>query len=301
MPTNFFFTINLSFSILAAFTGLLTAFLTTTIIYIHRPCHTVANLIQCNTLVSMIVFMILVLISAIHGLREDWTASQFACSFRAYCYTVMCMIICCSYAVQAISRLFYAVLYRYRFLQTWRVHWILIVASWMLSFLVQTGPFVFDKEFYGFELESRVCLGTTNRPLASLYSTSLGFLIPVSILTGIYVVIIRHVRQSSLRIHAFATNRNGLAAIRTISSLSMKRELKLMKTVMLLMALTACSGTLYLILLVWHLGQWSRPPEWLYLLSINRMVLGVSAMTIIIFFINKEMKNFLIVRLRKLR
>ena len=206
MLTDLFYTVNFSLSIIASLIGLPAALLTTTILYIHRPYHNIANLLKCNTLVSMIVFMILVLISAIHGLREDWTGSQFACSFRAYCYTVMCMIICCSYAVQAISRLFYAVLYRYRFLQTRRVHWILIVVSWMFSFLVQTCPFVFDKDFYGFELESRVCLGTTNRPLASLYSVVLAFVVPVGTILAIYTVIIYRVRQSGLRVRAFANN-----------------------------------------------------------------------------------------------
>ena len=301
MLTDLFYTVNLSLCIIAALIGLPPALLTITIIRIHRPCHNIPNLLKCNTLMSMIIYMILVLISTIVGLRKDWARCQIACPFRGYCFTVMCMIICSSYSVQAISRLFYAVLYQYRFLQTWRVHWILIIGSWIFSIVTQTIPFFFDKQFYGLEVESRLCLGTTNRPITATYSLLLAFIIPVGTIVAVYTVIIYRVRQSSLRVRAFASKRTDSTTMNTISPLNVKRELRLARNMMILLFLTTCSGSLYSVLLIWHFDQRSRPPEFLYLLSINGMVFGVSAMMVIIFFINKDVKNFLIDHLKRLR
>ena len=301
MLTNLFYIINFSLSLFASLTGLLAAFLTITIIYVHRPYHNIPNLVKCNSLASMSAFMILVFISAIFGLHEDWARYQTACSFRAYCYTTVCMIICSSYSIQAISRLFYTVLYRYRFLQTWRVHWFLIISSWITSFLVQTAPFVFDKDFFDLEKESRMCVGTTHRSSASLYCTVIAFLIPFGSIVIIYAIIIYRVRQSSRRVRSLATNPVDSTVMNTMPFLNVKREIKIMKNLMLLLSLAGCSGIPYLVLLIWNLGRWSRPPAFLYLLSINAMVFSVSAMMLIIFFINKGVQNVLIVRLKRLR
>ena len=301
MLTDLFYTVNFSISLIASSIGLPAAILTTTIIYVHRPYHNIPNLLKCNTLASMIVFMILVFISAIFGLREDWARYQTACSFRAYCYTTVCMIICSSYSIQAISRLFYTVLYRYRFLQTWRVHWILIISSWLISFLAQAGPFVVDKNFYNLELESRFCVGTTQKPFISLFCILFAFVVPLGTILIIYAIIIYHVRQSGLRVHAFAARSTDPTAMNNIPSLSVKREMRLARNMMILLCLATCSGILFLLLLVWNLGRWSRPPEALYLLSINAMVLGVSFMMVFMFVMNKEVRNFLIDRLKTLR
>ena len=301
MLSDLFYTVNFSLCIIAALIGLPPALLTITIIRIHRPCHNIPNLLKCNSLVSMSAFMILVLIAAIFGLREDWACYQVACSFRAYCYSVVCTVICCSYSIQAISRLFYAVLYRYRFLQTWRVHWILIIGSWLFSIVTQSVPFFFDKAFYALEVESRLCSGTTNRPFTSMYSLLLAFIMPVGTIVAVYIVIIYRVRQSSLRVRAFAGNRATHTRLNTIPSLHVKRELRLARNMMILLFLTTCSGSLYSVLLIWRLGQWSLPPKFLYLLSISSTVFGVSAMMVIIFFITKDVKQFLIDRLKRLR
>jgi hypothetical protein len=301
MLTELFYTVNFSVCIIAALIGLPPAILTTTIIYIHRPCHNIPNLLRCNTLVGMILFMILMLISAVHGLREDWARSQFACSLRGYCYSVTCMIICSSYSIQAISRFFYAVLYQFKSLHTWRVHWILIITSWILSIVGQSVPLIFDRDFYTLELESRLCLGTTKRPLASTYALLLAFIMPVGSIMVIYAVIIYRVRRSGLRVQAFVANRRNPVTMNIIPSLNVKRELRLARNMMMLLGLTMCSGLLYSILLIWHLGQWSRPPEFLYLLSTNSTTCGVSAMMILFFFITKEVKTFVIDRLKQLR
>ena len=242
MLTDLFYTVNFSLCIIAALIGLPPAILTTTIIYIHRPCHNIPNLLRCNTLVSMIVFMILVLISAVHGLREDWARSQFACSFRAYCYSVMCMVICSSYSIQAISRLFYAVLYQYKSLHTWRVHYIMIITSWIFSFITQSVPFISDKGFFTLDLESRVCVGTTNRPLTSTFSLTLAFIMPMGTIMAVYTVIIYRVRQSGLRVRAFATNRTIPVTMNIIPALNVKRELRLARNMMILLGVSICSG-----------------------------------------------------------
>ena len=70
---------------------------------------------------------------------------------------------------------------------------------------------------------------------------------------------------------------------------------------MIVLCLTGCSGTLYLSLLIWRLGRWSRPPEFLYLTSVNGMAFGVCSMMVFMFLMNKDVRNFLVNHLKKLR
>lgn len=228
----------------------------------------------------MMVHSILVLISSILGLSDDNDHFQPACVFRAYCFAIACSLICSSIAIQAISRFFYAVLYRYKFLHTWKTHWYLIIISWLTSILTQALNFTFPDGFFVFEKESRWCIGTTQKPAASLYCATMALLVPVNVMLVVYSIIFHRIRQSTRRVRALNVQTKTNVLVDPVSPLNAKRELKVMKTMMIIVALMGCSGILYVLLVLWNLSAWSSPPEWLYLLSINAMAMGVTILTV---------------------
>lgn len=291
MLPNLFYTINFSVAIVLTTVSLCVGTLLTMIVLFHRRCQTILNLLRCNTVVTMMVHSILILISSIFGLGEDWSHFQPACLFRAYCFASACSLICHSIAIQSVSRLFYAVLYRYKFLLTWKAHWYLIILSWFVSLSTQLLNFVFPDGFFVFELESRTCIGTTRKPIASLYCAIMALVIPVKIMFVVYSIILCRVRQSTRRVRAFNIQTNGKNLVESVSSLNAKREVKVMKTMVMIVGLIGCSGMLYILLVIWNLTAWSIPPEPLYLLSINTMALGVTILTVLFLLTTKEVNT----------
>ena len=291
MLSNLFYTINFSVAIVLTTVTLCIGSLLTMIVLFHRRCQTILNLLRCNTVVTMMMHSILVLISSIFGLDESASHLQPACLFRAYCFASACSLICHSIAIQSISRLFYAVLYRYKFLLTWKAHWYLITISWCVSLSTQLLNFVFPDGFFVYERESRTCIGTTRKPIASLYCAIMALVVPVKTMFIVYSIILYRIRQSTRRVHAFNIHVKANTVIEPVSSLNAKRELKVMKTMVMIVGLMGCSGMLYILLVIWNLTAWSMPPEPLYLLSINTMALGVTILTVLFLLTTKEVNT----------
>jgi hypothetical protein len=148
---------------------------------------------MCNTATATSIYSILQLISVNYGLREDWFHNQPACIFRAYCYVAVCIVVCGSYAVQSISRLFFAVLYKYKYLLTWRVHWFMIIANYLMAILEPIAP-IFVGNSYRLEAESRLCMATTKVFYSLMLAVIAAYLIPLTIVTIMYAIIFYHVR-----------------------------------------------------------------------------------------------------------
>ena len=290
MLSNLFFTINFSLAILLTIVSLSAGSFLIIIVIIHRRCQTIMNLLRCNTIVTMMFHSILVLISSIFGLNENWLDDQPVCIFRAYCFAVACTLICHSIAIQSVSRLFYAVLYRYKFLLTWKAHWYLIIISWFFSIFTQLFNFIFPDGFFVFEKESRTCIGTTRKPAASLYCAIMALVVPIKLMFAVYSIILYRIRQSTRRVRAFNIQMKTTNLIDPVTPFNAKRELKVMKTMLMIVFLMGCSGVLYLLLVVWNLSGCSIPPEPLYLLSINTMAMGVTILTVLFLWTTKEVR-----------
>lgn len=301
MLSDLFYTVNFILSIIISIIGFIAGTSMIVIVLMHRRCQTILNLLKCNTIFTMIIYLLIVLISSILGMNKRWSYSQPACSIRAFVFNTICAIICYSYAIQAISRLFYAVFYQFKYLITWKTHWYLIIFSWFLCIIVQLIMYLISNDLLTYEEASRWCLISTQKPITSLCSIITALLIPVNIMLIVYMIIFYRIRQSTRRVHAFTTQHLTKTASITASPLNAKREIKVMKNMILIIFLMFCSGILYLVLLVWNLGGWSSPPESLYLININVMALGVTILTVLTLWLNKEVKNVIIKYVRNCR
>ena len=273
MLPDVFYTINFAFNIAILLIGSIFAILIMFIVIINRQCRTIPNLLTCNATAGFIIYFIVNFIGCIYGLRSDWFYHQPACVFRGYLFILSCAIICYSYPVQAISRLFFAVLYKHRFLLTWRTHWFIIIVSWIISIAIPILP-VFYNNGYILEEESRLCTLTTKIVSTSMYVICIGFVTPFSMVIVIYAVIFNHARRSTRRITAFPPPTITNRLIRNIPLPNFKREMTIMRNMLILISIFACGGIPFLILVLWHVTE-HRPPECLYLLIINCISLSV--------------------------
>ena len=168
MPDQLFYAINFTLAIVVSILGVIAGMTMIVIVICKRQCHTILILLRCNTICTMIVFSIFSLTTAIFGIYDGFAPVQPACVFIGCCFAAFATALCYSYAVQAISRLFYTVLYRYKFLLTWKTHWYLIFINWFVSFGIQAILYWLDHDLFTYERESRWCIATTQKPVTAL-------------------------------------------------------------------------------------------------------------------------------------
>jgi len=299
MLPNRFYIISFSVSFFASFINILFGFIIITTVVINRKCRTVANMMMCNTAAATTIYASNQILIATYGIREDWFQNQPACGFRSYLHSGFCVTVCVSYAAQSISRLFFSIFHKHKYLRTWRIHWFLIIINYLIGILGPI-PTIFIKNANVLELESRICVCTTKVFPSSMYIITIAFIVPFSIIIIIYSIIFYHARQSTRRVEASASDGRKNTIIHNSFKPNLKREMKLMKNIWIVVNIFACGGSLYLILVVWHATRKQPPPEPLYLLAIVSMTVFAAAKMIALFLLNKEVKNVAVGYLRKL-
>lgn len=254
---------------------------------------------MCNTAAATIIYSIFLLASSVYGLRDDWFSYQPACIFRSFFYVGICIAVCVSYAIQSISRLFFAVLYTHKYLLSWRIHRYLIIVNYLLS-IFGIIPLVFMKNGCGLEVESRLCLVTTKVFSASMWTVTMAYLIPLSIVIFVYGIIFYHTRQSTRRVGGLASHRTSNTVTHNYVP-NLKREMKLMKNILILVGILICAGIPYLTLVIWNVTKKQpSPPEPTYLLAMITISVFFAIKMITLLSMSKEVKNIAVKYLRKL-
>jgi hypothetical protein len=290
MLPDLFFTINYSLTIASSIVGLTLCFLIIVIVITHQECHNFTNVLTCNTCAAITFYFIFRITDSYYALHQDWQSNQPACVFRAYCTLALCTTLCYSYSIQAISRLFFAVLYKHRYLLTWRTHWILIIINWTVSSIIPIRPLFYQNGF-GLEVESRSCVITPKIVSISMYVVSIVFLIPLNVVTIVYGLILHRARQSTRRIAVVRPDVILITAQPNVHLPNGKRELKLIQNMLVQSGLISLGGILYLILVIWNAAKQDSAPEPLYLLAVNCIVIFNGFMMIALFLMNKQVKK----------
>jgi hypothetical protein len=280
MLPDLYFTINFSVGLIASIIAVIICILTIFIVIIDQQCHNVTNLLACNTCIAVIFYCIIAIVTSIYGFREDWAFNAPLCAFRGYCFTAGVGVLCYSYSIQAISRLFFAVFYKHKQLQTYRTHWIMIILNWFLGFTVTIVPF-FIKGSYGLEKESRGCVISSKVFAGAFYTGIIISLIPLNTVTIIYGIILHRVRQSA----------NRVTPIASVSTPNMKRQAKIMHQMSINSSILTAGGFPMFFLIIWHEIKQQAAPEPLYVLGFNSITICVALMTIAQFIMNDKVKN----------
>lgn len=297
MLSNLFYIINFSFSIVCSIVALIFSLTTILIVLIHRQHYTIPNLVTCDSAVAIVLYNINNLVSTAYGFRNDWAFYQPACVFRGYCFIISCTALCYSHLIQAISRLFFTVLYKHNNLQTWRIHRNMIIINWILAFLIPIPPIFLNG--YILEEESHLCIPTTQIFSSAMYLIFSVFLLPLISMKIIYGIIFYHARQSTRRVVDFVAKTNTITITSHITLPNFKREMILMRNMLILVVILTFGGTPYVIVVFWHFIQPEHLPESLYLLIINSITFFAALMMIALFYMNREVKNATVKYLRK--
>ena len=293
MLPELYFTINFSIGIIASIIGIFLCVLTIVIVVINQQCRNVTNLLACNTCVAVIFYFIVAFITSIYGFREDWAFNAPFCSFRGYCFTAGVAVICYSYSIQAISRLFFVVFYKHRYLQTYRTHQIMIIINWLLGFILPIVPFFIDGS-YGLEKESRGCVIKSEVFAGSFYVGITVSLTPLSVVTIVYGIILHRVRQSGRRVTAIVPNVNRGVPGNNVAAPNLKREAKIMHQMSAQSSIISCGGLPMFFLIIWYKTRQQLAPEPMYLLGFNLITIFVSLMTVAQFIMNAKVKNVVV-------
>ena len=220
LDVNIIFVVILSSIILALF---LCVYIIALVAF-TKSLHTLANLLVCNTCFGTILYSITITVK-ICFFYTQFVFSDSICQTLAYLNTACLSMIIYSYNIQALSRLFFTILYRHRSLLSYKTHAILIVGQLGLSFLIPLPTFL--SRIVQFRVMHMCYIDMTDILHVSYFFVSTYFF-PFVVTVGIYACIYYRVVQSS-------------KAARQ-SSHSHQRDLLLMRNIFILFMILVLAG-----------------------------------------------------------
>ncbi|UJR10804.1 hypothetical protein I4U23_014992 [Adineta vaga] len=197
--------------------------------------HTVNHLLICNTAFASIFYCVTLKNNFAYVIFGQWDTNDVSCRFRAYfAYSGIAGVLY-SYLIQAISRFFFSVLsINHRYLTSFTTHYILIACQWIVVFLVTTPSILTtDINFYPHVF----CWVPMNHMLHVVYTISVYYIIPVTVIIIIYICIYIQVKRAGI---------NTTVASRS----SQKRDLELLRRIMILLSIYLTIGILTVLFIV---------------------------------------------------
>ena len=190
-----------------------------------------------NTCVASIFFCIVQNVNYLFLIFLPWETSNIACRWRGYFgYMTICAV-AYSYLIQGISRLFIAVLStKYKWLTTFDTHYYLITLQWLAVFIIPL-PAVVTKDIYF--RPNALCWVPLKNTIHVTYSYVAYYLVPVTAILVIYCLIYSRVKRATQR---------ALTIVR--SGNSSKRDLELLRNILILLGIYFAGGIPTLLFLV---------------------------------------------------
>ena len=256
----------------------------------RTKCRSVLNFLTINSCATFLLLMFAVLTQIpLLFSREQFSRDPYAisCRFRAFLFLFACMAKNGSHFIQAISRYFTVILYKHRFLLTYRTNGILIILSWLYSLLISAGMFI-SPVSYQYEPESRFCLLTTKLFQTSFTLSIVGFSVPSGIMVFLYSAILKHITQPN------RVQPNNVITVR-----NNKRDAKVFRNTLLLLLLGTVGGTPYFVSILTN--KTTKTPSIFYSLVILCLALSGIAETVAIFCMNKDVRTILYGKIAGLR
>ncbi|CAF1079763.1 unnamed protein product [Rotaria sordida] len=235
---------------------ILSLILILTIIF-HRTLHTIPNLLTANSSLAIFIYAFVVIIQIIVGLQSKDKGKEDLFT--------------------AISQYFFNILYRRKYLLTFRIHWLIIIISWCIScflplFLYLSGALQYSSEMHMCTLKMSV-----QWALFIYMGAALG--IPFFGIVGIYLYITRHIRRI-----------NTMTIAITTSLSTAKRDLHVLKNILTLIGILGTAGLPNIILVIWNAFSLDEAPVSLYLICVLTISFCTNIQISFIFVMNKNVK-----------
>ena len=216
-----------------------------------NPLHTVRHLLMCNTSIASTIYCIVQLMNYFVLIFLPSETSDIGCRWRAYfAYMTICAVTY-SYLIQAISRLFIALLSKsYRWLATFKAHYCLILVQWCTAVLLPL-PAIITKDIY-FRPHA-LCWVPLKNSAHVTYTYMAYYMLPALSISVIYCLIYYRVKTATKH-----------AAIEIRSLNSEKRDLELLRNILILICIYFSGGI----------------PTMLFIVTTNRILYLIGIVTI---------------------
>jgi hypothetical protein len=183
------------------------------LIIFKKNLHSPMNLLVCKTCLDTIIYVIITIINTSFFYFEI-RISDWWCEIQAYLNYATLNLVAYSYFIQALSRLFFTVLYKYRFLLNYKSHIILIICQTSISFILPLPNMINVDILYR---PRKLCLIPMKHIFRIIYFLASTYFILLFSLIIIYTIIYRQVTRSTSVTRQLAHgNRRDIQLIRHI-------------------------------------------------------------------------------------
>ncbi|UJR08995.1 hypothetical protein I4U23_013245 [Adineta vaga] len=164
-----------------------------TLIICIKRLHTVTHLLICNGSIALIFYCFVQSINYIYLAFIPWETDDISCRWRGFFGYMTVAAIVYSYFIQAISRFFISILARkYRWLTTFKIHFILIFIHWFIVILVPLPALLTNDIRYR---PDALCWVPKEYTLHVAYTAIAYYLIPTIIIFIIYIYIYVRIKR----------------------------------------------------------------------------------------------------------
>ena len=198
-------------------------------VIIYKRLQTRTNMMLLSLAVSDLLMVISMAFNSTMLLRGEWLYSNTLCTIVSSLALTLCFISILHLCVLSIDRyIFIKKPFKHEQLMSQRTVMILMVFIWLIPSTVVNLPYA------DFDFRSSVfgCLKTTSHynPSSSFFLVVVFVIFPFAILFYVYMYLFKTVRQHTRRINDVKTMDNCGQAAHTSLSLTIKREMKSLKT-----------------------------------------------------------------------
>lgn len=255
----------------------------------RTQCRSIVNLLTSNSCIALIIFVITSSIqipSLIQHLSDGTPPNSILCQMYACLSTFGTTVEVYSFFIQAISRFFMTILYKHRYLLTYRTNWMLIIISWIMSGIVSVGMFAFPWA-YQYEVESHFCALTTTNLFTALLGNFLIAIIPMMIMMVLYGIILYHTARHT------RINPNSASTLRA------RRNQAIFKQMLTFVGTFGIGGTCYFLCAILH--YFNRAPWPLYSIALLFLAVSVAVISIAVFLVNDQVRKIFLAKLTRYR
>ncbi|CAF1397979.1 unnamed protein product [Adineta steineri] len=247
------------------------------LIIITRNLHSSTNLLVLSTCVSTLFYLIISTINAFIFYTAS-SSTDWPCRIRGYLYYFSLIIVIYSYIIQAISRLFWTVLYKYRCLLSIKYHLYLIIFNISISFLLPLPSLITKDIVY---VPFKMCLVSAKYKIHTFYLLTIVIIIPIVIFSILYGIIYRHT------IHSTANFQQTLHGA--------KRDARLARNILILLSIFLFGGIPSVIYSIVS-NQVESAPSVLFLMTITAPSIAIAIVKIMTIVLTRDIQQVLKVR-----
>lgn len=219
------------------------------IIILDKPSHTIPLMLVAHSCLTEVMVGSVMFSMAVFMFHNDLNQIHYQdtyCISRGFMSYVVTILQNFSYLLQAFYR-YHTVVYPNRILcQSWRFQAFLVSFIWILGFVCPI-PFVMKNEIK-YNVDNQICQMPLQLSFLTIYVSFCVYVVPISLIMLIYIKLIFYVQQMNKQVSTVN------------ASLRLKRELKMVRRILILVISLTTLGLPYALFMV--IAFFASPPKY---------------------------------------